>query len=889
MKLHSVRNIFALSVCLFLLTRMDASAAVHYTNGFESSWTNAPAGWTSSNNGAYWSSSTSTYFYSNSTLVTPHGGSYMAFFDGWNFSSGTSGTMISPTINLSAATQGRLGFWYALDTWGYGGGLTISISSDNGTTWTVLSTITSSTTTAWTQSYTAIPSAYWVSTFKVKFQGTSDYMDPICMDDLTIDDGTIPPVPLCGASATYNMYMGISNVTFNTINNTTTCTYNTNAFQDFTSLSTLTIAGLTYTLSVSGCGYDQYGVAYIDWNHNNVLGEVGETYEFANPTVGYLLSTGTPKTLNITVPTNVLPGPTIMRIRTSYSGSGIVPPPCGTVTYGETEDYTLNLVAGNNSITASPASLTFTAEQTGPLPASQSLSINTQTTQFAWTTALTQTPTWFTISPATGTGLTTVLTNIATTAINPQTYNGSITFNSSVSAPKVVNVTYNLIPRVQISPAMNPMTVKLGCTPGGTYSKTVQITNSGGHFANGIMMWTATAMTPDVTILTPSGSEGGNLSFSVNTNGMQAGNTYYRTIIINGYNSATNITASNGPYQLTVAIEFEPALPVSQTKDVATGTYTQYRNANNGLVAEVMANTTPITGLTLNMTPCTMPVGYTRLRYVRRIFQWACSSTTLSSMNVTARFYYTLGEAAPLVTNLNTLQVWQQPLTNGSWTLRGGSSVPNYSYVQATISTGLAGTFALAQPWFPKPMTLAVSTSYDRATRNVVLQWNTDIQVNSDGFVVERMKGDNAETGDWEMVGSVTPNASGRYGYAERVIEEGQYQYRIIAIDREGVDRESRPISVNVSNAPMEFALEQNYPNPFNPTTSIRYNVPQTVQVSVKVYDMMWREVSTLVNEVKPAGSYDVSFDASALPSGTYFYRMEAGTFSATKKMNLMK
>lgn len=887
MKLHSVRNIFALSVCLFLLTRMDAVAAVHYTEGFDGSWTNAPTGWTYSNNGAYWAASSGTYFYYNYNYVAPHGGSSFAFFDSWNFSSGTTGTMISPTINLSAATQGRLSFWYMRDMWsGYTASITISISSNNGTNWTVLSTLDAASASAWSQQYFAIPAAYWTANFKVKFQGLADYMNPLCMDDLVIDDGGIP---VCAATHTYNMYMGISNVAFNTLNNTSTYNYNTSGYQDFTALSTQAISALTYTLSVSGGGYDQYAVAYIDWNRNNVLGETGETFEIANPTLGYLLSTGAAKTRTITVPTTVLPGPTLMRIRTSYSGSGIVPPACGDVMYGETEDYTLNLIAGNNSISATPASLTYTAEQTGPLPASQSLTINTATTQFAWTTVLTQTPTWFSITPAAGTGLTTVISSITTTAINPQTYTGNITFNSTVSAPKVVPVTYNLIPRVQISPAMNPMTVKLGCTPGGTYSKSVQITNTGGHFASGIMKWTATAMTPDVTILTPSGSEGGNLSFSVNTNGMQAGNTYYRTIIINAYNSVTNITASNGPYQLTVAIEFEPSLPVSQTKDVAAGTYTQYRNSNNGLVAEVMSNTSAINGLTLNMTPCTMPVGYTRLRYVRRLFQFTCSSTSLTSMNVTARFYYTLGEAAPLVTNLNTLQVWQQPIANGAWTLRGGSSVPNYSYVQATLSTGLAGTFALAQPWFPKPMTLAVSTAYDRTTRNVVLQWNTDIQVNNDGFVVERMKGENAETGEWEMVGSVVPNASGRYGYAERVIEEGQYQYRILAVDREGVDRESRPISVNVSNAPMEFALDQNYPNPFNPTTSIRYNLPQTTQVSVKVYDMMWREVSTLVNEVKPAGSYDVSFDASALPSGTYFYRMEAGTFSATKKMNLMK
>lgn len=85
------------------------------------------------------------------------------------------------------------------------------------------------------------------------------------------------------------------------------------------------------------------------------------------------------------------------------------------------------------------------------------------------------------------------------------------------------------------------------------------------------------------------------------------------------------------------------------------------------------------------------------------------------------------------------------------------------------------------------------------------------------------------------------------------------------------------------------FALEQNYPNPFNPSTSIKYTISERSNVSLKVFDMLGREVSVLVNKAQEAGSYSVNFDASKLSSGVYVYSINAGNYSATKKMMLMK
>jgi hypothetical protein len=108
---------------------------------------------------------------------------------------------------------------------------------------------------------------------------------------------------------------------------------------------------------------------------------------------------------------------------------------------------------------------------------------------------------------------------------------------------------------------------------------------------------------------------------------------------------------------------------------------------------------------------------------------------------------------------------------------------------------------------------------------------------------------------------------------------------------------------------PTEFSLSQNYPNPFNPTTKIKFTIPQTDSpllggargglVKLKVYDILGNEIATLVNEEKPAGEYEVTLDATGLPSGIYFYQLfvsalqskdgKAGNYIETKKMVLIK
>ena len=93
----------------------------------------------------------------------------------------------------------------------------------------------------------------------------------------------------------------------------------------------------------------------------------------------------------------------------------------------------------------------------------------------------------------------------------------------------------------------------------------------------------------------------------------------------------------------------------------------------------------------------------------------------------------------------------------------------------------------------------------------------------------------------------------------------------------------------NTNEIPDGYKLSQNYPNPFNPSTKIKYSIPHLTQVKIKVFDILGNEIETLVNSEKPAGTYELNWNAANLPSGIYFYQLRAGDFINTKKMILLK
>ncbi len=127
------------------------------------------------------------------------------------------------------------------------------------------------------------------------------------------------------------------------------------------------------------------------------------------------------------------------------------------------------------------------------------------------------------------------------------------------------------------------------------------------------------------------------------------------------------------------------------------------------------------------------------------------------------------------------------------------------------------------------------------------------------------------------------------YSYSDNSISKsGIYYYRLKQVDYDGSYKYSNTTEVNFAG-PSVFALNQNYPNPFNPSTVISYSLPNASNVRLTVYNAIGQPVKALENGFKAAGNYNISFNASELSSGIYFYKLEAGQFSQTRKMMLVK
>lgn len=133
--------------------------------------------------------------------------------------------------------------------------------------------------------------------------------------------------------------------------------------------------------------------------------------------------------------------------------------------------------------------------------------------------------------------------------------------------------------------------------------------------------------------------------------------------------------------------------------------------------------------------------------------------------------------------------------------------------------------------------------------------------------------------------------------YTDTTIAGGNYYYKVSAIDvNDNESNYSNEVVMNLVGIdelngflPDRYALLQNYPNPFNPQTIIRYHLPQRSHVTLKIYDILGEEVTSLIDNYKNAGYHRTIFDASKLPSGIYYYRIKAGDYSEIKKMVLMK
>ena len=173
----------------------------------------------------------------------------------------------------------------------------------------------------------------------------------------------------------------------------------------------------------------------------------------------------------------------------------------------------------------------------------------------------------------------------------------------------------------------------------------------------------------------------------------------------------------------------------------------------------------------------------------------------------------------------------------------------------------------------------------------VELTWD-DNAFEEEGFKIERRTG---IQGTYSVIDSVAESV---HNYSDQsVISNSLYYYRVFAYLGQiasAYSNEDSAITPNISvvedlQIPLEYNLKQNFPNPFNPATIITYSIPDLSYVTLKIYNVLGNEVTILVNESKPSGIYNVTFDASDVPSGIYFYTLKAENFSSTKKMIYLK
>jgi len=186
------------------------------------------------------------------------------------------------------------------------------------------------------------------------------------------------------------------------------------------------------------------------------------------------------------------------------------------------------------------------------------------------------------------------------------------------------------------------------------------------------------------------------------------------------------------------------------------------------------------------------------------------------------------------------------------------------------------------------PVELTSFTANVNNDGNVVLNWSTATEINNQMFDIERRSGEGQYVAIGYVNGYGTTSEPQEYSYIDNTVRTGTYFYRLKQIDFGGQYEYSDEIEIDVSG-PLTFALEQNYPNPFNPSTKIRYSVPQSSNVVIKIFDILGNEIETLVSEEKTVGTYEITWYAEQLPSGIYFYRLQAGNYVEAKKMVLMK
>lgn len=205
--------------------------------------------------------------------------------------------------------------------------------------------------------------------------------------------------------------------------------------------------------------------------------------------------------------------------------------------------------------------------------------------------------------------------------------------------------------------------------------------------------------------------------------------------------------------------------------------------------------------------------------------------------------------------------------------------------------------YAQSKPDTTLPVELYYFT-VSQESYNVILEWGTQTEVNNYGFYIERRYYDSLWTEIGFEFGAGNSNIPIDYTFIDStLVKSGLYYYRLRQIDVTGGEEYSDSVHINYYVIPAvnddlfnkTFVLKQNYPNPFNPVTTIEYEIKTAAFVRLTIFNSIGEQIAVPVNERKIAGSYKIKFNAGTLPSGIYFYKLNAGNYSETRKLILIK
>ena len=399
--------------------------------------------------------------------------------------------------------------------------------------------------------------------------------------------------------------------------------------------------------------------------------------------------------------------------------------------------------------------------------------------------------------------------------------------------------------------------------------------------------------TPTVKNITINNSHGVNLGADISiegtltlTNGIiTTSSSSLPTISVDGnISGGSSSSFVNGPLAQKISSTDPTAktFPIGKDADYRPLTLT---------VTHSSATTTTYTSEVFNSVPTSrsLPESLDRVSSVR--YYHISKSTGAAVTAATIQLIYD----SEGVTSASDLRIAKDD-GGGNWIDIGGTGSADYTgSITSTNNFVIFSDFVLANS-SGGANTLPVELNTFTASVNnnaVVLNWQTATEVNNYGFEIQRLTISNKQLdNNWIQIGFVkgngNSNSTKNYSFTDAAAPIGNVSYKLKQVDFNGKFEYSDVVNIAVE-APTEFSLKQNYPNPFNPTTVISYQLPFTSNVSLKVFDILGREVATLVCEKQIPGNYDVKFEGSKIPSGIYVYQLKADGYIQTKKLLLLK